>query len=161
MSNQEEFLKCKICGYSSWYQEGTGEGALRCCRHCGFILTCHDRFKPRPEVDLSKEEAAAFRRRAGVPEDQIESLLNEEDPNRELGERKKQRRLYGGAAFTFPILVLCFRHWLFEPCETRQQAISFGLFLLAVWFYMVFRSVYAQMRIWKIEPGSGRRGKYE
>lgn len=158
MEDQEVFTQSK-CSHSSWYQEGEGEAAKRCCQHCGFIAIRRNMSKRRYEVSLSKEEAAALRRRAGLPEELIERLTTQADVNRELGQRKKERQLYGAWAVAYVVFVLCFRRWLFHRCETRQQVIGLGVFLFAILASIIFCFVRAQTRISKIQSMVGTMGE--
>jgi hypothetical protein len=150
MSSEAEEVQCQ-CGHSSWYQEGEGEGARRCCRHCGFIAVGRDPSKPRPGVDLGEREAAELRRRAGVSEDVIAQLSGASDKNVELGLVKKEFHLFSGWAVAYAVLVLLFGRWILEPCETRRQVIGGIVFLTAVFIYLVSRVVRAKVRIAAIE----------
>jgi hypothetical protein len=142
------------CKHPDWYQEGEGEGAIRCCRSCGFIAICRDSSKPHSEIDLSVEEASEIRKRAGISKDIVNLLAAssvDNDMNQQLLRARKERTLYGTCAIMYVLFVGLFYKWILEPCKTKQQVIGGIVFLGALFIFIFYRAVRAHFRISNIE----------
>lgn len=129
------------CTHPSWYEEGQGEGAVRCCRTCGFIAMQIDPLKQRPTVDLSPDAARQLRARAGLSAQVVEQIEHG-DLNQKLGVLLQERRFFVTGGLVSAAGLVLFRSWVFEAIETTQHAIFGGLFLFAVYAYVAYR-VYA------------------
>ncbi len=93
-------MTCEFGGDHSWYQEGDGRGARRCCTRCGLVQ------KMDPLADISSSELQEFRRRAGVSPDVLSRIeTTGADPNRRTPSARK-RLIWASTIFALAIVVV-------------------------------------------------------
>jgi len=76
-----------------WYEEGTGEGAFRCCKRCGLVLVQKSSNRSNDNrPDITPEQVRALRSRSGMTDTNIEAVESTgDDPNQMVSLESKAR----------------------------------------------------------------------